>query len=343
MRLNKLNTTTANLQTSNKLPKSSFTQFVPGRNPSPPVATKLDTLVLPPPSEGKKTGITGKEVLKKRARSKFISNNLALKLADLNSPLRQSYFNTYHCCETLEQVEQKIVGRYCKNRWCLVCNRIRTANQINGYRKPLQDLPDKRFLTLTIPNVSEKELPKAIEEMRDTFVLINRHIREKRKISFAGIRKLEVTYNSERNDYHPHFHCIIQGENVSRLFLDEWLERYPAATRAAQDDRPADDRTIKELFKYFTKIVTKGNIHVAALDVIFRAMYGLRVFQPFGVKKAVVSEDIEELRAEIYQDIVPAETQWVWQDNDWWNESTGESLTGYVPSENVLKLIQNTG
>ncbi len=56
---------------------------------------------------------------------------------------------------------------------------------------------------------------------------------------------------------------------------------------------PATDGDVREVFKYFTKLVTRaadnprarGSVRVAQaekLDVIFAAMRGLRVFQPTG-------------------------------------------------------------
>jgi len=109
-----------------------------------------------------------KVVLGKRARSKYISNAISLRLSDLQSDLRQSYFNTYHCSDVLVQSGQKITSKYCNNRWCLTCNRIRTAKLIIGYRKPLSELIDPQFVTLTIPNVTGDQLVDAISEMLKT-------------------------------------------------------------------------------------------------------------------------------------------------------------------------------
>ena len=71
--------------------------------------------------------------LVKRAKAKFLTNGLSFPLIDLNSPLKKSYWLTWHCTSVLLQEGQKITSRYCNNRWCIVCNRIRTAKLINGY------------------------------------------------------------------------------------------------------------------------------------------------------------------------------------------------------------------
>ena len=71
--------------------------------------------------------------LKKRARAKYISRALVLELTKLDSPLKKSYWNTWHCSNILYQEGKKITTKYCNNRWCLVCNRIRTGKLIAGY------------------------------------------------------------------------------------------------------------------------------------------------------------------------------------------------------------------
>ncbi|KKM22125.1 hypothetical protein LCGC14_1628470, partial [marine sediment metagenome] len=103
---------------------------------------------------------------------------------------------------------------------------------------------------------------------------------------------------------------------VARDIVTEWLKRYPTAIDKAQDIRPADENSIMELFKYFTKIFMKGALYYEPLDTIFRAIYGLLTFQGMGVKKDI-SEDIEELQAEIYKDLEAREAIWTWIATDW--------------------------
>jgi hypothetical protein len=300
---------------------------------------KLDTLaqLTPSPIDGVSRG--GKNVLKKRARSKYISNKISLSLADLGSDLQKSYFNTFHCADTLVQSGKKVTSKYCNNRWCLICNRIRIAKLINGYKNVLSDLPDKQFVTLTVPNVSGDLLRQTFFNMRDTHRDIQKKF-AKYKIPIVGLRKMETTYNVNRCDFHPHLHDIVSGEQVSADLIAEWLKRFPEATFEAQDMRPADDNSVMELFKYFTKIVTNKNVFIEPLDTIFRAMRGLRTFQPMGIKKEV-SEDVEDLIAEIYADLEEREKIWTWFENDWVDRDTGEMLTGYIPSDSVETLIKS--
>jgi len=327
---------------------------------------------------------TTKESFKKRARAKYFTNGVVNRLRLLkDSPLHQSYLNTYFCSSTLTQEGNKLSSKYCNNRWCTVCNRMRTAKLIRGYEDPLKALKDPWFLTLTIPNVHEAPLKLAIATMVSNFQGIVKHVRKYKKLDVKLIRKLESTVNignydqvarlkedlcgDDRNSahiiedsalapYHPHFHVLVDGYQVANQILQEWMKRYPDASRKGQDLRPADAGSIKELFKYFTKMVTKNkktgktSLYPAkAMDVIFQAMVGRRVFQPVGIRK--VAEDIEDLQSVIIEDIAADHKQWSWSVTDiadkkvladWIDMNTGEALTGYEPSEALQDLLRNT-
>lgn len=270
--------------------------------------------------------------LKNRAKSKTITNALVRKLAGLESPLKKSYWNTYHCNSAYVQDGKKLTSKYCNNRWCSTCNRIRTAKLIEGYLPVLKQIKNKYFVTLTIPNVFENDLYDAIKSMLRSFNLIKDKLR-KQGFLLKGIRKIECTYNSEKNNYHPHFHLIIKGKYESELLLKEWLKKFPDARKLAQNIKIADEKAVKELFKYFTKLVSKysGNkTYIYALDQIFQSMRGKRVFQPLGIKK-YISENIEETQYMLFEELKENYTTWEWHTEffDWIDINSGDALTGY--------------
>ncbi len=305
--------------------------------------TILDTLAQLPPDSPKRT----KKDLSKRARQKYFSTGLVFALADYitDTPLRKSYWNTYHCANKIHQKGKKLTSRYCNNRWCMVCNRIRTGKLINGYLPQFKQMGTKYFVTLTIPNCQQQELKQTISVMIRNLVLVIRHIREKEKLKFKGIRKIECTYNSDDNNYHPHFHLIVDSHHVAESIVNGWLQRYPAAESWCQDIRESNDNSCLELFKYFTKVVSKTKkqkhytIHVIALDTIFQAMVGKRVFQPLGIKR--VSEDVDPTLSEIFDIEETDGDVWLWLKHDWVSTETGECLTNFFPSESLQNLKIN--
>ena len=279
-----------------------------------------------------------KKGLFKRARSKHITRQIMVRLASLQSPLQQQYWNAYHCSDKLIQAGDEVTSRYCGTRGCNICNRIRTAKMMNGYSEQLKDLSDLNFVTLTIPNVKLCDLSYALNTMTSNAHKIQDLLRKKFRDVY-GIRKLEITYNSAMDSYHPHFHIIVNGRDKANLILSRWLKLNPMANVKAQDIRAADKNSLNELFKYTTKIEMKiGSskvIYVNALDAIFQNLRGRRTVQPFGMIRKICDEieTIDDLKAQAqdlpYYDFMV----WEYDVSDWVN-GEGEVATGYFPIEN---------
>jgi plasmid rolling circle replication initiator protein Rep len=277
----------------------------------------------------------------RKARNKAITEALVFTLIDRKSSLNKSYWQTFHCNKVQLQNGKKVTSRYCNQRWCLVCNRVRTAKLMNGYLKPLAELTDSYFVTLTIPNVQAKGLKIAIEDMNSSLMRIRKNMKKTHGIKLIGIRKLECTYNAKRKDFHPHYHLLIEGKANAEKLVSMWLDQHQLADMGAQDIRKADEGSTIELFKYFSKIVADGTVYPSALDIIFRAMKGKRVFQPIGIKKNI-SEDIEEIIAQEIDFKADELEIYVWERETLdWVSGHAELLTEYVPNERDQKLLEN--
>jgi hypothetical protein len=299
-------------------------------------AGNLDTLAQLPTNHPPADTIGN---LKKRARSKWYGNKVIAPLLYIETPLHKQYQRAYYCNQTLLQRGNTITGKYCNSRICHICNRIRTAKFMNGYGPELKKLGTLQFVTLTMPNVSAEKLRAEVTRMSRNFTNIARVIRERHKINFSGIRKIEITYNEKENTYHPHLHVIV-NKGQGGTIITEWLKRYADANIKAQDCKTADKNSYNELFKYSSKILAKAgrgfNIYVPAIDIIMQAMDRKRTIQTFGkIKK--ISEDVEELQAVEVEGLEPTTTarEWVYNDvlSDWQTLDRLNNLTGYKPPE----------
>jgi hypothetical protein len=213
-----------------------------------------------------------------------------------------------------------------------------------GYLPAIQAMKEKWFLTLSRPNVPGTALADEIQYYLRTSTLIQRHLREKRKLSYSSLRKIECTYNEVVNTYHPHFHFIFDSWEAGNAFLQEWLARNPTAKLDKGNQlKQANEKSVIELFKYFTKVVSKSKstaaggavgtsyrIHLAALDTMFQAMQRVRTFQPCGVIK-YVSEDVEP--EQVLDSGRAQVNHYKWLGHDWVNVETQAALTGFCPSE----------
>lgn len=306
------------------------------------------------------------KTLSKRARSKYYTQKIVAPLLYIESPLNKGYSRAFHCGGVLEQIGKKIVSRYCNSRICHVCNRMRTAKMMFGYIEPLRNLGDLYFTTLTLPNVKADLLEPTVSKMLKDMTNIIRVLRERKKINISGIRKIEVTYNAKRDDYHPHFH-LLHSQDVGDLIIDEWLKRNPTAKKKGWDRRKKemvdiqvtkpvtkknddDKKFLNELFKYASKFVVKDekesgvlNVYVPALDIILRALHKKRSIQSFGEIKKIAIEENTELIAQEIEDIEPTDyRRFVWKGIDGlydWIDENSNRLTNYQPPDIEFKYF----
>ena len=120
------------------------------------------------------------------------------------------------------------------------------------------------------------------------------------------------------------------------------------STRRGQDVRPLDKTGgLAELFKYFSKFTAKTEsggkayVAVAQLDVMFRAMRKVRVYQSYGFKPSVDANEVDELdAATVAISREDQDTLWLWDEDvaDWVDIETGECLTGHEPDDKTNRF-----
>lgn len=281
----------------------------------------------------------------KRAQSKHFGLPLATALTEFakshageaQGELEQAYRNTIYCAGVQTQEKGMIRSRYCSNRWCPVCGRIKMGKAINSYLPIVEEWSDPHFVTLTVQNVDADNLLLLIGKMMDGFNAVKRKLhRDLGKLT--ALRKLECTYGK---GYHPHFHVIVEGRDAALALVEQWLVFAPRYTgrrveRSAQNVQKADMASLVELFKYATKLCAKGPdgvryVSPEHLDVIFRALRNRRTYQSYGFKVAKDVEDITDVESKIEAFTqIEERVLWLWdQDSaDWIDHRTGELLTG---------------
>ena len=221
----------------------------------PPPLDTLAQLDIFPKSN---TNAKAIETLEKRAFAKYYTMKLLYPLIDLKNEREKSYWNTFHCVNTLEEnTEGKITAKYCKNRWCIVCNKIRTGILHNTHKKSLQAI-ETRFVTLTTELtrtcVTKEDLSTALELMTKAFQKAWRNTKNKYG-KLKALRKTEVTWKEHRGTFHPHFHIILENNsNEAEYLVSQWLKQFPNATRKAQDISITDEKVFNETFKYLCKM-----------------------------------------------------------------------------------------
>ena len=247
MRLNKLNTSTAKIQTSRKLPKSSFTQFVPGRNPSPylyapghypspPIAPVLGniTKIYAKPDTQRVTKVVLDEAELKKLRYEYKKANKHRKSKIGIHVPRVSWCGTrciHKDATVIEAVQGEKGGIYyramqrCGLVWfCPDCMyklmRSRAEELYSQLMKYRAKGKTVLFATFTLQHHAGEKLSDLLEILKDAFTYANTHRRwkdAKKKLPVDFLRALEVLYGIETefkkfNGWHPHYHCVFVGD-----------------------------------------------------------------------------------------------------------------------------------
>lgn len=274
-----------------------------------------------------------------RQMSKAITSKMMFKLVDLDSSLKFSYFHTLKCNDILLQDGRNISSRYCKTRFCVICNRIKTAKVINEYLPIIDGLSDLTMLTLTIPSVKADQLPSAYKMMLESFRRITRNIKKNYpQNSVIGFRAYECNYNSKKDTFNPHFHILMEGKTNAFLIKNLWLDQIKGASYKAQDVQSANSGALIEIVKYVCKGVVKEQFYPQAMDCIFRSLRGKKVFETFGIKK--INLDMNTINKTVIDFKTSDVDVWVWNNEimDWTN-SSGELFIGRVFDQKTMDFL----
>ncbi len=307
--------------------------------------------------------LTDNTAWKGRAKRKLVTQKLALALVDVamnkgDMKRKQVYWNAYHCQNNLFSSGGRSYGKYCKNRFCMVCCSIRKARIINRYLPVISQWEDPHFVTLTARAVPEAKLKTWFALFDRGFRLIREKYKKRNQrgkgIKLVGVRSLECNFNPIKKTYNPHFHILVPNAEIAHILVNEWQTlwnkkgiKYTAPN--AQDNQKVKDvdQILIEVIKYGSKIFTEPDVYnkgkskvprmvfAAALDNIICAMKPYRQFERFGFNLPKQPKRKKQpVFLEQYED-------WVYHPSlkDWHNAETGELLTGYIPTQQLRFLL----
>lgn len=313
---------------------------------------------------GKGSDLSKKAALNSKAKRKLITQFLCKSMIEVaekkgETKRLQTYWNSFHCQESMTGSNGRSYGKYCKNRMCTVCSAIRKAKMINLYMPVISTWERPQFLTLTVKSISERNLKKYVSGMNRALRRITSKHRKRGQRGtgqkLKGIKSLECNFNPQTKKYNPHFHIIVPNKQTAEILITEWLKLWTGGrtNRKAQFYRPvrSTKADLMETIKYGSKIFTEPDlnkkaqgdgervIYAAALYNIFEAMHRERIFDRFGFNVPKVIEQKQEmqfLKGEI--------DTWEYdrEHKDWVNLETGTLFSGYIPPEELMNLLINS-
>ena len=172
----------------------------------------------------------------------------------------------WHKYEKNKLLDLQRVNRCKNNRFCPNCRKLDLAKCIHSFQKPFSDLLlDGNYpylLTLTIPNCPGDKLEETIDFLNKCFARLWRGFFEDsqntikfRELEFtACLKVLEITYNRQRKDYHPHLHCVVFSKYYNEFYFRKYIRGHHSNKRRSLNFHSEADLHIA---KIWTMIVDK--------------------------------------------------------------------------------------
>lgn len=295
-----------------------------------------------------------------RSKRKFITTQLNLALIDVakemkDAAMEKTFWNAFHCQRKITSANGIVYGNYCKNRSCMVCMSIRKAEMINRYFPIIEKWDAPYFVTLTAKACTAKYLDQHMDKMVKSLQLICDRQRKRHErgqgIKLVGVRSLESNFNPKARTYNPHFHLIVETEEMAKLLVQEWVKMWPPrhALPECQHYTKINSvtKSLIEVIKYGSKIFVDPEgkkcrsykpqelrLYAKALYTILKAMKGRRLFDRFGFNAD--TEPRHYPGAKVIIDF----SEWTYslKKCDWVNRR-GETLTNYTPTVDHIDLI----
>lgn len=175
----------------------------------------------------------------------------------------------------------RLLGNYCKSRWCEPCSRAR-GGVVAGCLTDAMEGHQCRFITLTVRSVNES-LSTLIQRLYVAFRKLQRCKLWLAKV-FGGAAFLEVKRSKDGNRWHPHLHLIVKGKFLPAKILSQLWHAITG------DSYIVDIRLIRDrasAVAYITKYCTKpidSNVYESQDRLIeaMQSMHGRRTINTFG-------------------------------------------------------------
>lgn len=139
---------------------------------------------------------------------------------------------------TVNKNKQIINANFCKNRFCPVCNKRYSSQKWAKVKFISERLikeikPTFALLTITVKNVNSEQLKNEISHVMKSIDRLHKTKLFKENV-LGYFRSLEITYNKEKDTYHPHYHyilCLPKDYKEHQISTYQWRKTWERSAR----------------------------------------------------------------------------------------------------------------
>lgn len=150
-------------------------------------------------------------------------------------------------------------AQLCRDRMCPICNwrlSMKRYSDMCGIITVLRErYPESewQFVTLTVKNCKPDRLGKTIDEMSRAWNYIMSRPKTKERI-IGWAKSLEVTYNAETKELHPHFHVLTMWEEGYAVEEDYLTEMWMKSVRLHVDRKAQKSEKVVTKAEYIEQL-----------------------------------------------------------------------------------------
>lgn len=180
----------------------------------------------------------------------------------------------------------------CRHRLCPNCARVRSKRVRKEMAARIEKITKRKaqsfhHVVLTVPNCGPLQLSSTLDNMFAAFRKMRRLRTMRAKVS-GGMWALEITYNGETRQFHPHLHCIMHSTFIRTV---EWTQHWSRSlgkrayvyTRQAWHSRDGNfGGLLAEVVKYVCKFSSLASCPAEDMATLLTAIAGRRQYAVWG-------------------------------------------------------------
>lgn len=185
----------------------------------------------------------------------------------------------------LQGVKGIVNANLCRDKFCVNCLSALALAREHKFAPIFDSFAKENSVyhcIFTVPNCTSTLLRVVIKQMFKSFAYFVRYLDGRAKIKnydfkrlgyLAGVRSLEITYNKEKDTYHPHLHCLFVFS--SELKLDKHIENSFSYSYAHDDIRyfSLEEVTFQKIWYLLNNGIKVNKQNIEDLDLGYSVVF----------------------------------------------------------------------
>lgn len=192
-------------------------------------------------------------------------------------------------CGSMETGDVGMAEQCCKSRVCVRCSRKRALRHTARAATCISAMDSPRLITLTMQH-SHLPLVAQLSFLRNYFKLLRATATWRARVT-GGFYTIEMTYNREREEWHPHIHAVVDGSYFpEQLLRDTWC----AITNGSKVVDVSKVNSARAAARYMAQYIAKSSdvdhLPESKIPDWARAVAAARMIAAFGTSRGVKFE-----------------------------------------------------